>query len=209
MEEALELAGFVVWPMTEYEADDALATAAHKLAKNPKVKQILICTPDKDLAQCLTPDKKVLQLDRRKEKLYTYEDTLQRFGVLPESIPDYLGLVGDTADGFPGLAGFGAKTSSTLLQRYKNIEAIPKDAGQWDVQVRGAEKLSKTLNENYETALLFKELATLKRDVLGVLSDKTPSAILSELEWQGPKPGFEAMCEYLGATEILEKIQRL
>ncbi len=206
LEKTLELAGFKVWAMTDFEADDALATAAHKFAKNPKVRRILICTPDKDLAQCLTPDNTILQVDRRQEKTYRYKDTLDRFGVLPESIPDWLGLVGDRADGIPGIPGFGAKTAAALLRKYKTIENIPKKPEQWKVEVRGAARLSETLNQNFKDALLYKKLATLKKNVPNIGS-------LSDLKWRGPKPGqeskFKEMCEYLGAGEIPEKILKL
>ncbi len=199
LEEALDLAGFKVWAMVEYEADDALATAAARFAKDKNAEQIFICTPDKDLAQCLTPDNRVLQFDRRKQVIYKYEDTLERFGVLPESIPDNLALMGDSADGFPGLAGFGAKTSSTLCRHYKSIEKIPKDAKEWAVDVRGAEKLAATFREHYEDALLFKKIATCARDVPDI-------GTLEDLRWKGVRPGFSEFCKEIDAEEILKKI---
>ena len=202
LEETLEKAGFKVWAMTEYEADDALATAASMSAKQPGVKQVLICTPDKDLAQCVTKDGKIVQYDRRQEKLYDYKGVEERYGVEPESIPDYLGLVGDSADGFPGLAGFGAKTAATLLAEYKTIEKIPKDPATWRVQVRGAARLGQTLNQNMDEALLFKKIATLINVVPGI-------GTLEDIRWTGPKSGFKEICEEMEAPELVSKAEQL
>ena len=140
LEEVLEAIGFTIFPMIKYEADDGLGAAAHKAIKNPHVEEVIICTPDKDLGQCLTADEKIIQYDRRKKERITYQSVIEKFGVPPESIPDYLGLVGDTADGFPGLKGWGAKSSSALLAHYKHIEQIPNDHNDWIPQVRSSQK---------------------------------------------------------------------
>lgn len=200
LEKGIELAGFKLWAAKSYEADDALASAAHKFNKSEKVKRILIHTPDKDLAQCVTSDNKVVQYNRRYEELYLYKDIIEKFEIPPESIADYLALVGDTADGIPGLAGFGAKSASAVLQRYEHIENIPKEVGLWDVAVRGADKLSRTFNENYEAALLYKKLATLIYNVPEIGS-------LDDLKWKGIKPGFEKFCESIAAPDLYKKLQ--
>ena len=163
LEEALRSLGVVVWAMVELEADDALAAAARVAAADARAEQVVICTPDKDLAQCVT-DPNVAQLDRRQGKWMNEAAVREKFGVEPESIPDWLALVGDSADGFPGLSGWGAKSAATVLARYKHLSDIPPDAATWDVNVRGAAKLSATLESQRAEAALFLDLATLRRD---------------------------------------------
>lgn len=186
LEQVLVAAGFCVWPMIEFEADDALAAAAHQLARDPEVEQTIICTPDKDLAQCVSDQQGILQLDRRKDVRYDENGVVEKFGVRPESIPDYLALVGDSADGFPGLPGWGAKSASTALFRYGKFENIPPDADDWDIKVRGAKKLAATLQDNLDLAFLFREIATVRYDSLDSV---TPS----QLYWDEPKQGFEEL----------------
>lgn len=200
LEEGIKLTGFKLWASQKYEADDSLAAAAHKFYKSQRVKRVIIHTVDKDLTQCITPDNKVVQYDRRREKLYLYKDVIKKFGVPPEAIPDYLALMGDSADGIPGLAGFGAKSASVLLQRYERIENIPKEVGLWDVALRGADKLAKTFSANYEEALLFKKLTTLVRNIPDI-------GTLDDLQWSGTKPGFEKFCTSIAAPDIYEKIK--
>lgn len=192
IEELLRLAGFAVWPQIEHEADDAMAAAAAMAAADERVAQVVICTPDKDLAQCVTDDGRVVQLDRRREVLYDRAGVIEKFGVPPESIPDYLGVVGDTADGFPGLAGWGAKSAATILTRYGHIDQVPHDVEEWDVTVRGAAKLAATLHEHFEDALLFRRIATV--DLTAPVS-----ASIDEMAWHGPQPGFDERCRELGA----------
>ena len=157
LELALEALGVTVWAMEDLEADDALASAAAVANDDPEVEQVLICTPDKDLGQCVQGDR-VVQLDRRKGQLFDEQGVTAKFGVAPSSIPDYLGLVGDSADGFPGLPGWGAKSAAAVLARWGRIEDIPLEHGAWDAEVRGAPKLAATLRDNLELALLFKQI---------------------------------------------------
>src|SRR6059036_2824819 len=163
LEDALEALGVVVWPMVEFEADDALAAAAAMAAADARVAQVVVCTPDKDLAQCVRGDR-VVQLDRRTRELRDESAVRQKFAVPPTSIPDWLALVGDSADGYPGLPGWGEKSAATVLARYRHLEHIPKVAAEWDVPVRGAKRLATTLTERRERAVLFRELATLRAD---------------------------------------------
>ena len=201
-EELLRLAGFAMWPQVEHEADDALAAAASVCVADPRVEQVLICTPDKDLAQCVTRDGRVVQHDRSRGVVYDHEGVVAKFGVSPESIPDYLGLVGDSADGFPGLPGWGAKSASTVLARYGHIEGIPRDGGEWDVKVRGAARLAATLCERFDDALLFRRVATVD---LGA-----PVAVsVDEMEWSGPSAGFERRCAAIGADRLVVRARRL
>ena len=202
LEEVLEAIGFTIFPMIKYEADDGLGAAAHKAIKNPHVEEVIICTPDKDLGQCLTADEKIIQYDRRKKERITYQSVIEKFGVPPESIPDYLGLVGDTADGFPGLKGWGAKSSSALLAHYKHIEQIPNDHNDWIPQVRSSQKLSQTLNDDYDLALLFKLIATIDYEA------KTFENI-DELEWKGPQKDFNKILEKVDAERLIGKVTRL
>ena len=198
VEELLELAGFAVWPQIEHEADDGLASAAAVAATDPRVERVLICTPDKDLAQCVTTDGRVVQYDRRQRRLYDHAGVVDKFGVPPASIPDYLGLVGDSADGFPGLPGWGAKSASALLARYGHITAIPLDPAQWDVAVRGAAKLAAALRDGLEDALLFRRIATVE---LGA----PVSATVDDMEWRGPVAGFDERCAQLGAERLAKR----
>ena len=202
VEELLELAGFAVWPQIEHEADDGLASAAAVAAGDPRVERVLICTPDKDLAQCVSTDGRVVQYDRRQRVLYDHAGVVEKFGVPPASIPDYLGLVGDSADGFPGLPGWGAKSASALLARYGHITAIPFDPDQWDVHVRGAAKLAAALRDGFEDALLYRRIATVE---LGA----PVSATVDEMEWRGPVPGFDARCAELRAERLAERAYSL
>lgn len=200
VEEALELAGFAVWPQTTYEADDGLAAGAALAAADPRVDKVIICTPDKDMAQLVGG--KVVQWDRRQDKWFDVAGVIEKFGVPPESIPDYLALVGDAADGFPGLPGWGAKSTAAVLARYGHLEAIPPAAGQWEVTVRGGAKLAVALQENLEAALLFRTLATLQTD-----APVSPS--VDDLEWTGPDPGFSAFAASLDAGNLATRADRL
>ena len=188
-ERALEAIGVVVWRMEEFEADDALATGALKYADD--VDQIVIATPDKDCAQCVDGDS-VVMLDRRNRIFMNEAGVWEKFGVGPTSIPDYLGLVGDTADGIPGIPGWGAKSSSTLLAEYTRLDLIPADENDWSVSVRGAARLGASLRDNLQDAMLYRELATLRRDV-----PLTES--FADLEWRGAhRSGFAELCDELG-----------
>ena len=201
LEEALVALGIATWPMVEYEADDALAAAAAAAARDPRVERVIICTPDKDLAQCVRGDR-IVQLDRRTREVRDEGGVRQKFGVSPASIPDWLALVGDSADGFPGLPGWGAKSAAGVLARYGHLEHIPKLATEWDVSVRGALRLATTLAEQRERALLFRELATLRVDTpLGVDVDG--------LRWSGPRPDFAAWSARLGAPPLHERAAAL
>jgi 5'-3' exonuclease len=201
LEEALSALGVVVWPMVEFEADDALAAAAVMAAADARVEQVVVCTPDKDLAQCVRGDR-VVQLDRRTRELRNESAVRQKFGVLPASIPDWLALVGDSADGYPGLPGWGASSAATVLARYHHLEHIPKVATEWDVSVRGALRLATTLTEQRERALLFRQLATLRADApIGV--------DVNALRWRGPRSDFVAWSERLGPPSLHERASTL
>ncbi|MBA23215.1 MAG: flap endonuclease [Rhodobacteraceae bacterium] len=202
LEEVLDSLGFMIFPMVDFEADDGLGAAARKAALNPDVEQVIICTPDKDLGQCLTQDEKIIQYDRRKELRITYETVIEKFGVAPESIPDYLGLVGDTADGFPGIKGWGAKSSATLLSHYHHIENIPNDHMEWAMQVRSSQKLSETLNTDYELALLFKLIATIDYEA-------PTFETVSELKWNGPKDNYENILKSIDGDRILQRLDKM
>ena len=200
LEEALEAAGFTVWAMVEDEADDALGSAAKVAAADERVDRVFICTPDKDLGQCVAG--KVFQLDRRKGGTLIDADGVRaKFGVDPESIPDYLALVGDSADGFPGLPGWGAKSAAAVLAQYKHLEAIPHAAGQWEVSVRNSPVLAARLAAELETALLFRRLATLNGDCA--------VGSVDEWRWDGPTPAFAAVCERLDSPELLSRAEAL
>jgi 5'-3' exonuclease len=177
LEEALTAAGITVWPMVEFEADDALASAAVAAAADPRVERVVICTPDKDLAQCVRGTR-VVQLNRRTRTVFDEAGVTAKFGVPPASIPDYLALVGDAADGFPGLSGWGAKSAAAVLARYGHLEAIPADPRHWSVNVGSAARLAQTLERDRERAMLFRTLATLRGDI--VLFDD-----VDELRWNG------------------------
>ncbi len=185
LEEVLAAAGMVVWPMVEFEADDALAAAALAASADARVQRVLICTPDKDLAQCVRGER-VVQLNRRTRTTFDEQAIIAKFGVPPESIPDYLALVGDAADGFPGLPGWGAKSSAAVLAKYLHFEAIPKDYREWKVNATGAATLAATLERAWEQALLFRTLATLRTDI-PLFED------VEQLRWQGPTPAFAAL----------------
>ena len=202
LEDVLEAAGFVVFPMVEFEADDAMGAAAVVAAADDRVEQVLICTPDKDLGQCVTADSKVVQYDRRTRLLIDRQGVIDKFGVPPESIPDYLALVGDTADGFPGLKGWGAKSTSTVLAQYQHIENIPAAAGQWEVTVRGGAKLAQTLQDNLELALLFRTIATIAIDAPTVGS-------VDELQWYGPGADFAELANSIDAPGLATRAARL
>jgi 5'-3' exonuclease len=193
LENALEAMGVTVWRMVEWEADDAMAAAAAVAAADDRVSKVFICTPDKDLGQCVGG--KVVQFDRRKNEVYDAAGVEAKFGVPPESIPDYLGLVGDTADGFPGLQGWGAKSAAAVLARYGHLENIPSSAGQWDVPgLRGAAKLSATLQDGFADAILFRRIATVERDV--------PVGTVDDWHWVGPRSDFAALCEQIGSRSL-------
>jgi 5'-3' exonuclease len=201
LEDALVALGVTVWAMVEFEADDALAAAADRAAAIDAVDQVIICTPDKDLSQCVRGSH-VVQLDRRRRETRDERGVVARFGVGPASIPDYLALVGDTADGFPGIAGWGEKASSTVLGRYTHLERIPARAADWDVPVRGAARLSAALEENRELAVLFRTLATLRTDV-PVFDD------VGELRWRGPTSEFEQTARGLQMPGLWDRARRL
>lgn len=198
-ERASEALGMVTWPMVEFEADDALAAAAAALRDLPDVDRVIICSPDKDLCQCVRGDV-VVTLDRRREVTLGEDGVREKFGVSPESIPDYLALVGDAADGIPGLPRWGAKGAATVLGRYVHLESIPEDHEDWDVKVRGAATLARNLREQRDDAVLYRRLATLRTDV-------PIDASLKSLRWRGPnRPALEALCEELGERALLDRI---
>ncbi len=182
LEEALTALGVAVWPMVEYEADDALAAGAEAAARDPRVERVIICTPDKDLAQSIRGTR-VVQLNRRTNEIRDEAGVLAKFGVAPASIPDYLALVGDSADGYPGLPGWGAKSSAAVLARFLHIESIPADSRDWHVNAANAGKLSATLEEHRDLVLLFRTLATLRTDI--PLFDS-----VDDLQWKGPTARF-------------------
>ena len=198
-EEGLEAMGVTVWRMEEYEADDAIASAAFQLGG--AFEQVVLMSPDKDLAQCVEGDR-IVGFDRRKGAFVNADAVVEKFGVTPESIPDYLGLVGDTADGFPGVPGWGAKSASLLLAEYHHIEAIPLEVGLWTVPVRGAERLVGSLRDNISDALLFRYLATLRRDV--PLSES-----VDDLAWPGvPRERFGEFCDRHGFGSLRDRPKR-
>jgi 5'-3' exonuclease len=192
LEEAVRAMGITVWAMVEYEADDALAAAAVAAAKDDRVDRVVICTPDKDLAQCVQ-GKRIVQLDRRTRVVRDEAGVIAKFGVPPSSIPDYLALVGDAADGYPGLRGWGAKSTAAVLSRYGHIEGIPADALEWNVRVTNAKRLAEVLNEERDQAFLFRDLATLRTDIPVFDS-------LEELRWQNATPAFAELAARLDAA---------
>ena len=189
LEEALAAAGVTVWPMVEFEADDALASAAAIAARDPRVDRVVICTPDKDLAQCVQGTR-VVQTNRRTRTTFDEAGIRSKFGVPPESIPDYLALVGDAADGYPGLKGWGAKSSAAVLARFRHLEAIPDDPSQWSVNAANSGTLARTLSQERDRAMLFRDLATL-RTHLPLFDD------VESLHWEGPRPEFEELAAQL------------
>ena len=200
IEKVLEKLGVTVWPMVKYEADDALASGARVAGENRSVRQVLMLTPDKDLGQCVK-GKRIVQLDRRNDTIIDEDAVRTKFGVGPESIADWLGLVGDTADGFPGLSGWGAKSASTVLAKFKHIEEIPDDHSAWNVTVRGAEKLANTLREQRDLANLFKKIATTV--------DTVKVGEVDDWEWQGPLKGFEKAFDEIGASRLIDRVDQI
>jgi 5'-3' exonuclease len=198
-ERAMEAMGLVVWPMTDFEADDAMATAAFRWADWPGVERVLICTPDKDLAQCVRGER-VVTRDRRRDRTFDEAGVMARWGIRPASIPDYLALVGDSADGFPGLPGWGGKSAAAVLARFPHLEDIPEDVAEWHVNVRSAARLSATLRDLWSDALLFRRLATLANNA--PLPQRGPD----ELLWRGARRAdFLALCGELGQTRLAER----
>lgn len=201
LEESLAALGVATWPMVELEADDGLASAAHHAAQDPDVERVCIWTPDKDLAQCVSGDR-VVQVDRRTGSVRNEDGVREKFGVPPASIPDYLALVGDSADGFPGLPGWGARSTALVLDHYLHLEAIPERASQWNVRVRGAPQLAVTLAALRDDALLFRTLATLRIDAPLFTST-------DQLRWAAPLPEFAAIAERMGASGLAARAETL
>ena len=201
LEQMLEAMGVAVWPMTYFEADDALASAAARAALDPLVRQVIICTPDKDLAQCVV-GKRIVQLDRRRGLVRDDAGVVAKFGVRPHSIPDYLAVVGDSADGYPGVRGWGEKAAAAVLSRYLRLEDIPKDWREWDPSIRGARRLCASLAESWDNALLFRTLATLRLDapVFDTVED---------LRWTGPAACFETCCQAMGSPDLFRRAMYL
>ena len=197
-EEAVSAMGLVVWPMVEFEADDALATAAHRFQEEPAVEQVLICSPDKDLAQ-LVSGSRVVCWDRRREILYDEAGVVEKYGVRPASIPDWLALVGDSADGIPGVPGWGAKSASAVLYKYEHLESIPADPLSWGLAGGRALRLAENLKTHQAEAYLYRRLATLHRDV--PLEER-----VHDLEWRGARQDYQAMCAKLGDNELAGRV---
>jgi len=199
-EEALAALGVVVWPMIEWEADDALGTAAARWGDDKAVERVVIMTPDKDMGQCVREDGRVVQYDRRQQKLIDANGVREKFGCSPESIPDYLALVGDSADGYPGIPGWGKVSAGAVLTRYGHLEDIPERVSAWDVSIRGAATLAAALRDHRDEAFLFRELATLVTDV------PLPET-LDDLRWRGAhRKEFTAMAERLGAPGLIDRV---
>ncbi|MBK6519591.1 MAG: flap endonuclease [Polyangiaceae bacterium] len=196
VEDVMRAMGFVVWPMIEFEADDGLATAAHKLGD--RAERVLLCTVDKDLAQCVRGER-VVMVDRRRKQTLDEAAVKEKFGVTPGSIPDFLALVGDTADGYPGITGFGKKTAATVLAAFGSIEDIPADAALWPRGVRGAAGLAATLRDRRDEALLYKRLATLRHDA------PIPESF-DELLWRGPRPELTRLTSELGFPDLCDRL---
>ena len=199
-EQAAAALGVVVWPMVEFEADDALATAAVRFQKSTKVEQVILCSPDKDLAQLVTGDR-IVCWDRRREIVYDEAGVQEKYGVPPASIPDYLALVGDSADGYPGVSGWGAKSASAVLSRYGHIESIPPDHLEWGLTPGRALRLAENLKAHQEEAILFRRLATLRLDV--PIKEK-----LGDLQWRGAREELRGICQEMGAKTLPERIPR-
>ncbi len=203
-ERALEALGMRVWPMVEDEADDAIAAAIDRFGDDPRLEQVIICSVDKDLGQLVDDDRIVLR-DRMRRVTYDEDGIREKFGVSPESIPDYLALVGDSSDGFPGLPGWGAKSAAAVLARFDHLEAIPASVLEWEVDIRNASRLAATLEAQRADAYLYRRLATLNRDAR--IDDV--SGTLDELEWKGvPRDRFVALCEDLGFDTVRERVHR-
>jgi 5'-3' exonuclease len=199
LEEALEAMGVKVWPMVEFEADDALASAAANAARDTRVTQVFICTPDKDLSQSVVGTR-IVQLDRQRNIVRDEAGVVTKFGVSPQSIPDYLAVVGDTADGFPGLSGWGSKAAAATLSHYAHLEDIPKDWRAWNPSIRRARTLADVLFSSWDDALLFRTLATLRLDV-------PVFDTVEDLRWLGPRPAFEQLCQRLKAADLFARVQ--
>ncbi len=197
LEEALAAMGVVVWPMIEFEADDALASAASQAARDHRVQRVLICTPDKDLGQCVSGTR-VVQLDRRRDLVRDEAGVVEKFGVKPASIPDYLALVGDSADGFPGITGWGAKAAAQALSQYAHLEGIPKDWQEWHPSIKKARSLSESLFAGWQDVLLYRTLATLRLDV-------PVFDTVDDLLWRGPQPNFPEYCQRMKAPDLLRR----
>ena len=201
VEEASRALGVVTWPMIEFETDDAIATAAARFAEDPSVEQVLVCSPDKDFAQCVRGDRVVLW-DRLRDKVYDQAGVREKWGVEPASIPDWLALVGDSADGYPGVPRWGAKSASAVLAAYGHIEDIPPDDRAWTVKVRGAAALAASLREHRAEAALYKQLAILRTDV--PLTER-----LDDLRWRGAdRAALVSLCDALGFTRLLDDVPR-
>ena len=198
VEEGLTAMGVLVWPMVEFEADDALASAAAKAATDVRVRQVFICTPDKDLGQCVVGTR-VVQLDRRRDIVRDEAGVIAKFGVNPQSIPDFLAMVGDSADGFPGIPGWGEKGAAMVLSQYPHLEDIPMDWREWNPSIRRARGLSESLLSAWNDALLFRTLATLRYDV-------SVFDTLEDLRWMGPRPGFEEFCRRIKAPDLHRRV---
>jgi 5'-3' exonuclease len=198
LEDALAAMGVVVWPMTYFEADDALASAAAKAALDQRVTQVRICTPDKDLGQCVIGTR-VVQVDRRQDIVRDEDGVVAKFGVSPRSIPDYLAVVGDSADGYPGITGWGAKGAASVLSRYPHLEDVPKDWTKWDPAIKKARALNEALVAAWDDALLFRVLATLRLDAPVFQS-------IDELRWAGPRGDFAELCGVLKTPELLNRV---
>jgi 5'-3' exonuclease len=204
-EQAIEALGLVLWPMVEWEADDAIATAAIRFADDPSVERILICTPDKDMAQLVRDDRVVLW-DRRRDLTYDDRGVRQKWGVAPASIPDWLAVVGDSSDGYPGLPGWGAKSAAAVLSRYGSLEAIPRRASEWDIRVPGAVRLAAILGDQWDAAMLYRDLARLRTADDGVA---VPQLQPGELEWRGTdRVTWEAFCDQWGLSRLRSRPHR-
>ena len=197
LEEALAAMGVAVWPMVEYEADDALASAAAKAARDGRVRRVIICTPDKDLSQCVRGTR-IVQLDRRRGILRDEAGVGAKFGVKPQSIPDELAVLGDSADGFPGVPGWGEKAAAATLSRYRHLENIPRDWREWDPSIGNARRLATSLFSSWGDALLFRKLATLRLDAPVFQS-------VDDLRWRGPGPSFEEQCRVMGSPDLFSR----
>jgi 5'-3' exonuclease len=201
-EAAIEALGIPLWPMVAFEADDAIATAVDRWADDPAVERVIICSPDKDMAQCVR-DERVVLLDRRRRLTYDADGVIAKWGVPPASIPDLLALVGDAADGYPGLPGWGARSTAVVLRRYGSLEAIPASASAWDVAVRSAVTLAATLRDHRDEAFLYRSLARLRTDA------PLPETTLEELRWHGtPRARWEAFCDEIGLARLRARPHR-
>ena len=197
LEEGLEAMGVKVWPMVYYEADDAIASAASAAVRDERVRQVIICSPDKDLSQCVV-ETRVVQLDRRRRILRDESGVETKFGVTPESIPDYLAVLGDSADGFPGIPGWGKTAAALTLSRYRRLENIPRDWREWHSAISNARNLAASLFKSWDDALLFRMLATLRLDV-------PVFASVDDLRWKGPRSDFEGRCETMRSPELFAR----